>query len=872
MLVPTAMLLQRVFIQLLLIALAMGDQDNWQILNRGGSVNVIATNKHALYEVTAVKDLNILHDESGFVLIGSVVTDVDANDDFGVWATNIHLSIFYRAGVTSSNMIGTGWVQSNGGLSSITTGRYGLVFGHNHVSQIFKRDGITSSSHIGTTWTILQGSVIDESCSRRVCFCVNSVHNLFTTGLMQNMDSPSWNGIWIYIYPNVKDISAYGEKTLWKLDTNGFIWEAVNVYDSNFIKLTWERRGYQQQTFKDVAVTDKKAYAVGTDGNIYVLTGCPIFDFEDNDLSEWEKTGTVFEMQPTFSQTTVVGAIGKVGKRCIDTLTSSQNVTIGDSPVGTAISPLFQIRTSMLHFTVGGGSHPNNYVGLVIDGVERFQSSGKSVPKATSTGTVRMGRYWWDVSAYVGKCASVKLVDSSSASWGHTLFDDLRASPPCFKGMDAILSRVGHEGAVSIGQAVKHSLKLKGFYTSALRPLVITAKVPTINGHPLIYFEDISIVSTTCKTDIQMEEEMTVTDSGHAYIITGNITNLLSDATIEITARAYDNDKVQIGSPFATKFFVTVMFMDEYIRTVESDMQILRHGNESASLVYHGEILEKRRFFVGENVTFKVQVSHKYNMSVSRAYKVNIRLTVPEFMTIVNVAGVESSFGDADSFSSGKSRSIWIPEIFLGDKRAIIFSIRIENLSKWKQKKGRIYKGEILLEKAYFCPRKDCRNENSSSNEIRILTTERFYSFNFSYNETKRVVNDVLTRIYDKNASALFVCVSYNEFFGRNGRNCYFGNVSTNSWQPLSNIITNVTHFDNKKMELYGLTKSQKLVRLFGESFSKRKLLTSSQWNDISTIEVSKFLKSHNVMSLSSHVLHNVGDTFSSLYRKHCCV
>ena len=857
---------------LLLAQFSGSSQDLWQMINRGGSTNVIATSKHALYQINIAKGLKSLHDDGGFVTMTVDVIDVDANDDYGIWLTNIYSSVFYRTGVSSTNMLGTGWVQTDGLLKGITTGRYGLVFGYNHYTNTFKRGGIASSVHTGTYWHLLPGfHVIDESCAKRVCFCINSLHKLFTTGLMASADSPSWTGSWIYIYPNVKDISAYGEKTLWKLDTNGFIWEAVNVYDSNFIKLTWERRGYQQQTFKDVAVTDKKAYAVGTDGNIYVLTGCPIFDFEDNDLSEWEKTGTVFELQPTFSQSTVVGAIGKVGKRCIDTFTSNRNATIGDSPVGTAISPLFQIRTNMLHFAIGGGSHPNNYVGLVIDGVERFQSSGKSVPKETSTGTVRMGRYWWDVSAYVGKCASVKLVDSSSASWGHTLFDDLRASPPCFKGMDAVLTRVGHERTVSIGQAVKHSLKLKGFYTSDLRPLVITAKVPTMNGHPLIYFEDLSIVSTTCKTNDTISKKRLFTESGHAYSITGTIKSLLSDATIEIAARVYDHEKIKIGSPFATKFFVTVMFMDEYIRTVESDMQILRHGNESASLVYHGEILEKRRFFVGENVTFKVQVSHKYNMSVSRAYKVNIRLTVPEFMTIVNVAGVKSSFGDADRFSSGKSRSIWVPELFLGDNRTIILAITIENLSKWKQKKGRIYKGEILLEKAYFCPRKDCRNENSSSNEVRILTTERFYHFNFSYNETKRVVNDVLTRIYDKNASALFVCVSYNEFFGRNGRNCYFGNVSTNSWQPLSKIITNVTFFDNTKLELYGSTKSQKLVRLFGKNYSELVYLTQHEWNEMIENGRVVLLSSSSLVSVDSLNEQNV-QMLSVIYRLSCCL
>ncbi|XP_065054189.1 uncharacterized protein LOC135682991 [Rhopilema esculentum] len=857
---------------LLLAGFSGSSQDLWQRINRGGSTDVIATSKHALYQIDIAKGLKSLHDDGGFVKMMSDVIDVDANDDYGIWITNIYSQIFFRAGVSSTNMLGTGWVQTDGLLKGITTGRYGLVLGHNAATLVYKRSGITSSSHSGSGWLGVSGSgLIKESCARKVCFCVNSYRHLYTTGLMDDANPPSWTAPWIYIYPNVKDISAYGEKTLWKLDTNGFIWEAVNVYDSNFIKFTWERRGYQQQAFKDVAVTDKKAYALGTDGNIYVLTGCPIFDFEDNDLSEWEKTGTVFEMQPTFSQSSVVGAIGKVGKRCIDTFTSNQNATIGDSPVGIAISPLFQIRTNMLHFTVGGGSHPNNYVGLVIDGVERFQSSGKSVAKTSSTGTVRMGRYWWDVSTYIGKCASVKMVDSSPAHWGHTLFDDLRASPPCFKGMDAVLTRVGQERTVSIGQAVKHSLKLKGFYTSALRPLFITAKVPTMNGHPLIYFEDISIVSTTCKTNGTISKKRLFTKSGHAHSITGTIKNLLSDATIEISARAYDNDKIQIGSPFATKFFVAVMFMDEYIRTFERDMEILRHGNESASLLYQGEIMEKRRFFVGENVTFKVQVSHKYNMSVSRAYKVNIRLTVPEFMTVVNVTGVESSFGDVDTFDSGKSRSIWIPELFLGDNRTIIFAISIENLSKWKQKKGRIYKGEILLEKAYFCPRKDCRNENSSSIEIIILTTERFYSFNFSYNETKRVVNDVITRIYDKNASILFVCVRYSEFIRRNGQNCYFGNVSTNSWQPLSKIITNVTFFDNTNMELYGLTKSQKLVRLFGKNYSELVYLTQHEWNEI--IENGKvvLLSSSSLVSVDSVNEQNV-QMLSAIYRLSCCL
>ena len=45
--------------------------------------------------------------------------------------------------------------------------------------------------------------------------------------------------------------------------------------------------------------------------------------------------------------------------------------------------------------------------------------------------TETMLRRTWDVEAYVGQRAQVRLVDDSSASWGHINFDDLRGEITC---------------------------------------------------------------------------------------------------------------------------------------------------------------------------------------------------------------------------------------------------------------------------------------------------------------------------------------------------------------------------------------------------------------------------------------------------------
>ena len=53
------------------------------------------------------------------------------------------------------------------------------------------------------------------------------------------------------------------------------------------------------------------------------------------------------------------------------------------------------------------------------------------IKSATGKCTETMTRKTWDVGAFVGQRARVKLVDVSSSGWGHINFDDLKGDMSC---------------------------------------------------------------------------------------------------------------------------------------------------------------------------------------------------------------------------------------------------------------------------------------------------------------------------------------------------------------------------------------------------------------------------------------------------------
>ncbi|MFT6905135.1 MAG: fructan beta-fructosidase [Oleiphilaceae bacterium] len=97
----------------------------------------------------------------------------------------------------------------------------------------------------------------------------------------------------------------------------------------------------------------------------------------------------------------------------------------GDVPMGTLISPAFTITKNYINFSISGGNHPYGKEGataalLIID--------GEVVKSETGSNSEQLNWAYWDVSAYQGKSANIKLIDENNGGWGHINVDHFIAS------------------------------------------------------------------------------------------------------------------------------------------------------------------------------------------------------------------------------------------------------------------------------------------------------------------------------------------------------------------------------------------------------------------------------------------------------------
>jgi hypothetical protein len=153
------------------------------------------------------------------------------------------------------------------------------------------------------------------------------------------------------------------------------------------------------------------------------------WDFETGDLRGWTKTGTAFDAQPTFGDNPTARGrvhaskhqghywIGSYEKRPRAADPAGQ--VQGDGPQGTLTSQPFVIGRSSITFLIGGGCDANGVrVELLVDGQPVLRATGKC--------SESLERVRWDVSAYRGRTAQIRLVDASAGDWGHINFDDVR--------------------------------------------------------------------------------------------------------------------------------------------------------------------------------------------------------------------------------------------------------------------------------------------------------------------------------------------------------------------------------------------------------------------------------------------------------------
>jgi hypothetical protein len=91
----------------------------------------------------------------------------------------------------------------------------------------------------------------------------------------------------------------------------------------------------------------------------------------------------------------------------------------GDGPTGTLTSDVFIIKGTRITFLIGGGcDRDTEYVELLIDGLGTSKHTGKC--------SERMDTVYFDVSNYYDRAAQIRIVDASTAIWGHINVDDFR--------------------------------------------------------------------------------------------------------------------------------------------------------------------------------------------------------------------------------------------------------------------------------------------------------------------------------------------------------------------------------------------------------------------------------------------------------------
>ncbi len=129
--------------------------------------------------------------------------------------------------------------------------------------------------------------------------------------------------------------------------------------------------------------------------------------FEGDGFGDWKVQGDAFGMAPVAGNS----EDGKGGFTGYSGSSFASSAEGGEKAVGTLASPEFRISENFIAFLIAGGKHPGGTaVQLIVD--------GSSVMEATGEDSRKFRPVVWNVSAYKGKSASIRIVDSETGKWG----------------------------------------------------------------------------------------------------------------------------------------------------------------------------------------------------------------------------------------------------------------------------------------------------------------------------------------------------------------------------------------------------------------------------------------------------------------------
>ena len=143
-----------------------------------------------------------------------------------------------------------------------------------------------------------------------------------------------------------------------------------------------------------------------------------IADFEGETYGDWKTTGEAFGTGPARGTLTNQMAVdGYLGKGLVNSFTK------GDGSKGTLTSPEFEIERKYLAFLIGGGKDPKKLtLNLIVDGKVIRTATG---PNDRDGGSETLMPDSWDVEKFLGKKATIRIVDNATGGWGHINVDHL---------------------------------------------------------------------------------------------------------------------------------------------------------------------------------------------------------------------------------------------------------------------------------------------------------------------------------------------------------------------------------------------------------------------------------------------------------------
>ena len=159
-------------------------------------------------------------------------------------------------------------------------------------------------------------------------------------------------------------------------------------------------------------------------------------DFESGKLAPWKiiegEFGQIIGSRDQFFHGK--GEYNKQGKYYLTTLEISGNTKRGTPEyTGVIISPLFVPKAGVMTFQVGGGKGAQTYIALCTE-------DGKEVKTAHGSNKQEMRRVSWDIAPHGGKTVFLKIVDKSTASWGHITADNFQFDGKVLKNTHDVLA------------------------------------------------------------------------------------------------------------------------------------------------------------------------------------------------------------------------------------------------------------------------------------------------------------------------------------------------------------------------------------------------------------------------------------------------